>query len=417
MRKTFKTLTAVILAFVIAFGSFTAFAAEDKPVITWNEVEYNYAGTLSEGKNSFEIPSDETFYVTFDAEKPGYYCITYNWREISHFWSPETIENGDITEIKDYEYLNTEKFGTELDHYLFLFEEGENILLSEVGYDIMAGDPSDIEIVYFGEKATDISFAGGTEYFLVPEWNIYEHYDEEEKYPGTSYYITGGETQITFDSGKTISLVNHEFICTFDDEYGIGEKNITVYFFGETFKKTVSIYPVSKVITKVEVENLEKYLDVPVAYNDNIIYDFDGMKITITYSDGYTETITTEPGEWQAIELRNGNPDYYPIDYYYEREDESVDFCVTIASEEFIREDCTLREATGRENRQHLNYRIYEILSDTVWDIRYNFASLAWASNLWEGIIYLRRALFNSADEIFTAFESIVEEVTDCLRG
>lgn len=416
MKKTFKSLTAVILTFIIAFGSFTAFAADDKPVLMRDDFEYSYAGTLSEGKSSFEIPSDENFYVTFDAEKAGYFCITHKWTEISRFFYPETIEDGVVTELAESVYLDTEEFGTETDKYIFRLEEGENILLGHVGFDVTAGDPSDIEITYLGEEISDISFAGGTEYFLIPEWSIYEVYEEEEdSEPRFCFY--GGKTQITFDSGKTISLIDHDFICSFDDEYGVGEKNITVYFFDETFSKTVSIYPISKEISKVEVEGIEDYLDVPISYDGEILYDFDGMKITVTYSDSYTETITVESGEWQTIQLRNGNPDYFSLDYYYEREDEKVDFCVTVANEEFIREGCTPREATDRENRQHLNYEIYSVLTDAMWDIRYNFSSVAWASNLWEGFVYLRSAIFDSAAEIFYAFGSIAEEISAYLRA
>lgn len=417
MKKTFKSLTAAILAFIIAFGSFTAFAAEEKPVLLWEETEYTYAGTLAEGKNSFEIPAKTDFYVTFEAEKAGYYCLSYNWTEIEYFRSPETIENGKVTEINDCEYLYFNEYESEIDSYLYFFEAGENILLSSVGYYVTAGDPSEIEIVFCGEKVTDISFAGGTDFSLVPDWNISEYYDEEEKYPEPSYYLSGGKTQITFDSGKTLSLINHDFICTFEDKFDIGEKNITVYFFNQTFDKTVSIYPISKEIVSVEVEDIEKYLDVPVAYNSNLLYDFDGMKVTLTYSDGYTETLTVKIEEWLGIDLRNGNPHYFPLNYHYERDDGKVYFCLSIGEEEFIREEGTLRNATKRENRQHLNYRIYEILSDAAWDIGYSFSFISWASNLWEGIVYLRRALFTTADEIFTAFENIVEEIAYCMKN
>lgn len=416
MRKTLKTLTAAILALVIAFGSFSAFAAEDKPAIKWNEAEYTYAGTLSEGKNSFEIPAEESFYVTFNAEKTGYYGVTYNWREINRFRSPEKIENGIVKETKKGEYLDINE-DYDLDTYLFFFEEGENILASWLGYEAVSGDPSEVEVTYYGEAVSDISFEGGSKYFLVPEWNIYEYYDEEEKYPENSYFFEGGKTEITFDSDKKISLSYCEFICTAENIIETGENNVTVYYINETFEKTLSVYPISKEITSIEVEDIEKYLDVPVAYNGNLLYDFDGMKITLTYADGYKETLVTESGEWFGIDLRNGNPYYFPLDYFHEREDGNVYFCITVGGEKFIRAEGSLREATGRENRQHLNYRIYEIISDAAWDIRFSFDSIRWAENLWDGIVYLRKALFDSADEIFTAFENIVEEVAACIKG
>lgn len=417
MKKIFKTLTAAILAFVIAFGSFSAFAAEEKDVILWYDSEFTYAGALSEGKNTVEIPEEESFYFVFDAEKAGYYTVTHCWTEIENFMSPEEIENGIVKNQKESRYLGCDET-TDTETYLFFFDEGENILTSW-RYNALAGDPSNIEITYYGETVSDISFTAGTEYFLVPDWNIYEYYEEDDgKYSdGIYYYFDGGETVLTFDSGKTISITFCYLICSFEDKLEIGEKNVTVYFLNDTFEKTISVYPVSKEITNIEVVNIEKYLDVPVAYNSQLLYDFDGMEMILTYADGHTETVTVEGGDCMGIDLLNGNPYYFTLDYFYEREGDTVYFCVTLANEEFIRAEGTLREATGRENRQHLNYRIYEILSDAFWDIRFSFEYLLWADNLWEGIVYLRRALFDSADEIFTAFESIVEEVADCLRG
>ncbi len=416
MKKTLKRLTAVLLAFIIVFGSFSAFAAEEKDSLTWNDTEYVFAGTLAEGSNAFKIPSSDAFYCVFAAEKSGYYTVTYKWREISYFSFLATGVNGEVEDEHACEYLEADE-NYDDDTYLFRFEEGENILASFVGYEAAEGDTSNIEISYCGEKVSDVSFEGGTEFPLVPEWNIYECYDEEGEYPEQRYCINGGETDITFDSGKTLSLLYNDFICTFEDEIEIGENNVTVYFLNESFDKTVSVYPISKVITKVEVADIEKYLDVPVAYNGNILYNFNGMKITLTYSDGYTETLTAENGEWFGIDLRNGNPHYFPLDYFYEHEDDRVYFCLTIGDEEFIKEEGTLRDATERENCQHLNYIIYEILSEAIWDIEYNFERLTWAENLWECTVYLRRAIFDSADEIFTAFEVIVEEIAYCLKG
>lgn len=416
MKKTLKCLTAAMIVFIIVFGSFSAFAEEEKEFLTWNDTECIFAGALAEGGNTVEIPSGDALYCIFDAEKAGFYTVTYDWRKISHFSSPVIGADGEIEDEHDYEYLEADE-GFESDTYLFLFEEGENILVSFVGYEATAGSTSDIDISYCGEKVSDVSFEGGIEFDLVPEWNIYEYCDEEEEYPAPCYCISGGKTDIAFDSGKSISFLYHDFICTFEGEPEFGENNITVYFFNETFDKTVSVYPISKEITKVEVADIEKYLDVPVAYNSNLLYNFNGMEITLTYSDGYTETLTAENGEWLGIDLRNGNPHYFPLNYFHEREDDRVYFCLTIGDEEFIKEEGILRDATEKENLQHLNYRIYDIFSEAIEGIGYNFERLTWAENLWETVVYLRRAIFESADEFFTAFEVIVEEIAYCLRG
>lgn len=417
MRKIVKTLTAAILAFVIAFGSLTAFASEEKPVLSWSDVEYTYAGTLAEGKNTVELPTAESFYYIFNAEKAGYYTVDYNWREISYFKSPESIENGVADGYKHNEYLEIDE-DYDSDTYLFFFEAGENILASWIGYEATAGDPSNVEIAYYGETVSDIKFEGGTKYFLVPEYNIYEMYDEDNEYPDNAYYLEGGKTEIIFDSGKTIEVSYSSLICTAKEEINVdsGDFAVTVYFGESSFEKTVSVYPVSKEITKIEIAGIEDYLDVAEAYDGQILYDFYGMELTLTYADGHTVTETLE-GDSMGIDLLNGNPYYFPLDFYYSYEDEGVNFYVTLAGVDYVKAPCTLRAATDRENRQHLNYEIALILEDAVWDIRYNFESLSWAGNLWEGIIYLRRALFDTADEIFTAFENIFEEIADCMRG
>lgn len=415
MNKTVKTLTAAVLSLIIAFGSFSAFAAEEKNVLLWNEWEYSYAGSLSEGENSFEIPAEDGFYFVFNAEKAGYYTVSYCWSEIEHFVSPETVENGVGEGFRIFEFLDTNE-ESDVETYLFFFDEGENYLTSWLGYEAVAGDKTEVEITYYGESVTDISFASGTEYFLIYDWNLVELYDEEEKYPENSYYFDGGETVLTFDSGKTISLIYCDLICSFKDKVEIGESNVTVYYMNNSFEKTISVYPVSKEITKAEVTEIEKYLDFPIAYNGNILYDYDGIEITFTYANGSKKTVIAYDGEWTEIELQNGYPYSLPVSCYCEREGDKAYFCVAVGNEVLLREEGTLRDATNRENRQHLNYIIYSILSDAMWEIRFNFESLTWADNLWEGIVYLRRALFDSADEIFTAFEEIVEEAADCLR-
>ncbi len=413
MKKTFKALIAVILALVIVSSSFTAFAAEKNGSLIWNEAEYVYAGDVTEGENTVEIVSDGGVYYTFDAAKPGYYMLKYDWRDISRLRSPIIGDSGDIEDERIFEYLeDDDNFDT--DAFLFFFDEGENIIAGFAGYESTAGDVSEIEVIYCGEKVTDISFEGGTEFFLVPGWNISEYYHGDEKgYPEQGYYLDGGKTDITFDSGKTLSLLYHDFVCTAENEPVTGENSITVYFINETFDKTVSVYPISRELS-VEVENIEKYLDVPVAYNGNLLYDFDGMRIKLTYSDGYTETLTAENGEWFGIDLRNGNPHYFPLNYFHETVEDKVYFCLTVGDEVFVREEGTLRDATKKENRQHLNYRIYEILDEAIWDIRYNFEEISWADNFMEKVFCLRRAIFDSADDIFTAFEEIIAEIAYC---
>lgn len=416
MRKTLKALTAAVLAFIIAFSYFSAFAAEEKNVLLWNEWEYSYAGTLSEGDNSFEIPAEDGFYFVFNAEKAGYYTVSNYWSDIDYFRSPETVENGVGEGFRISEFLDTNE-ESDVETYLFFFDEGENYLASWCGYPEYEGDKADVEITYYGETVTDISFVSGTEYFLIYDWNLVELYDEEEKYPENSYYFDGDKTVLTFDSGKTISLIHCDLICTFKDKLEIGESNVTVYYMNNSFEKTISVYPVSKEITKAEITDIEKYLDVPIAYNSNLLYDFDGMEITFTYANGNTKTVTVYGGEWAEIELQNGYPYSLPIDYFYDREGDKVYLCISVGGEQLLRKEGTLREATKKENRQHLYYRIYEILSDAIYDIEFSFESVRWAENLWEGIVYLRRAIFKSADEIFTAFEEIVEEIAGCLRG
>lgn len=421
MKTIFKTLTASILAFVIAFGSFSAFAAEEKESIVYYYEEFAYAGNLTEGKNTVDLPSDYSIYCTFTAQTDGYYTLSYNWTEIEHFFIPVEDENGFTDETVKSVYIDTPEDNYS-DTYLFYLEEGEYNFLScqDYYYYENEAESATVEISYYGSKISDISFEGGTEYYLVPFWNIDDYYgDDDEDYPVNSYSFDSGETELLFDSGKKLLSEYMYLICSCGKEIENGEYTVTVYFMDETFEKTISVYPISKQITKVEIKNLEDYLDVSVAYDGEIIYDFTDMEITVTYADGFTKTLTFEEGEWLEVDLNNGNPYGFSVDYYYERSyvDDAIYFYVTIGGEEFIARECTVHEATGKENRQHLNYRIYSIISDMAWDIRYNFSSVAWANNLWEGIVYLRRALFDSADELFTAFEYIVEEIADCMKG
>lgn len=410
MKKFFKALLALSLSLIIALGSVSAFAAEVKDSIKWDDIEYTFASTLVEGKNTVTVPQDESIYYSFNAEKAGYYLLTYSWNDFSVFYASQNIENGIFAEEMQSIYIDTESADFDTDSLLFFFEEGETVFTTYAWYDDGSDKSSDIVIEFYGETVSDIDFKGGIDYFLVPYYNIDEYYEEDSSYPDYVYSFEGDDTQIIFDEDKTLSTPYCTLICSSKTEITEGEYEVDVYFGNETFKKTVSVYPVSKEITKIEVADIENYLAAAEAYNGNIIYNFDGMELTLTYADGHTETVTVEGGEWMGIDLLNGNPHYFPLDYYYFREDDGVKFCVTLAGEEYINAECTLREATKRENRQHLNYRVYEILNDTFWDIKYNFYEVSWAENLWDFAVCLRRAVFNLADELFYAFENIAEE-------
>lgn len=410
MKKLFKSLLAISLSFIIVLGSVSAFATEEKDSVKWYDTEYTFAGTLAEGKNTVEVPGLEAIYYSFNAEKAGYYLVTYNWNDFSNFNASRKTENGVITEeslcfFKNFVYENTDT-----DSVLFYFEEGETVLVTYTGYDSQAGKASDITVEFFGEAVSDIEFKGGTDYFLVSYYNIDVYYGEFNPYPDYSYSFEGDDTTLFFDSGKTIFSPYFNLVCSSKTELTEGEFEVDVYFGNQAFKKTISVYPVTKEITGIEVNNIEKYLDVPEAYNGNIIYNFNGMELTLTYADGHTEKVTVEGGDSMGIDLLNGNPHYFPLDYYYSREDDGVNFYVTLAGEEYIKAAGTLREATKRENRQHLNYRVYEILDDAFWDIKHEFYMIEWADSLWDAAVFLRRAIFNLADEIFYAFENIAEE-------
>lgn len=417
MKKLFKSLIALSLSFIIAFGSVSAFAAEEKDSIKWYDTEYSFAGTLAEGKNTVEVPVLEAIYYIFNAEKAGYYLVTYNWNDFPNFNASQNPENGIITEETLCFFKNFVYETIDTDSVLFYFEEGETVLVTYAGYNSQAGKASDITIEFFGEAVSNIEFKGGTDYFLVPYYNIDEYYGEFNPYPDYSYSFEGDDTKLFFDSGKTLFSPYCGLVCSSETEITEGEFEVDVYFGNQSFKKTISVYPVTREITKIEVNDIEKYLDVPEAYNGNIIYDFDGMELTLTYADGHTEKVTVEGGDCMGIDLLNGNPHYFPLDYYYSREGNGVNFYVTLAGEEYIKAEGTLRDATKRENRQHLNYRVYEIFSSAFWDIKHEFYMLEWADSLWETAVLLRRAIFNLADEIFYAFEEIAEEYFACIKA
>ena len=410
MKKLFKSLLAISLSFIIAFGSVSAFAAEVNDSILWDETNYIKAGTLAEGKNTVKIPSLDAIYYLFNAEKTGYYLMTYNWTDFSNFNASEKTESGVITEENICFFKHFVYGDADTDSVLFYLEEGETVLTTYTGYDSQPGKTSEISVEFYGETVSNLDFKGGIDYFLVSYYNIEEYFGENNPYPDYSYSFEGDDTRIVFDSGKSLSAPYLSLVCSSKTRITEGEFEVDVYFGNQSFKKTISVYPVSREITKIEVKDIEKYLDVAEAYNGNIIYNFNGMELILTYADGHTENVTVEGGESMGIDLLNGNPYYFPLDYYYSREDDGVNLIVSLANEEYIKAAGTLREATKRENRQHLNYRVYEILTDAFWDIKHEFYMIEWADSLWDFAVYLRRAIFNLADEIFYAFEEIAEE-------
>ena len=83
MKRTLKTLLALMLAAVTVMTCTAAFAAEENGKLLWefydSEYTYDIAGEITTGVNTLTSPEDSYYFCyEFNVEKSGYYTIGFS---------------------------------------------------------------------------------------------------------------------------------------------------------------------------------------------------------------------------------------------------------------------------------------------------------------------------------------------------
>lgn len=377
MKKTVKTLIAVILAAVIAMGSMSAFAANEKTV--WDfygeEYEYTFKCQLAEGVNSLSMEGDDLFLCyEFEAEKDGYYFFYYNWEDLCNIEIAEKNSTGrynvedcvDFTSVYFYDEDGSEDYS--IDRFFCFLEEGTYVVATDK-YDESVGGTI-ISIEYAGEKLTGFDFEGGVKYNLIPDYNI-SCWEEDGV---VTYNFTPGKTKLTFDSGKTYDIFLYGVDFETETEITEGEYDITVEFCGETFEKTISVYDITHDVKSIEVKNFDKYNTVKEYYDGCLEYDLEGLEYVIEFADGRKETIVSGRYGMMGIDLQNGNPAYIFLGYGCEKDENgNVSFVMTLGGHEYVNLPVEKIEASKLEDSKHLAEENISEIEDEFYMLQWNF--------------------------------------------
>lgn len=362
-NKIFKTAIAMVLALILSFGTMTAaFAAETGETVKWVEngedYEYihlfTYRGAVTEGQNEISLENisydtDECY--SFDAEKAGYYLFTYS--NFSFNLSEKVVDG------KPYNYATgLYGYNADVDDYTMVYLPEGAVYLGINNYcDALSGN---LEIEYIGAEIVDIEFDESDFENLIIDYDF--GYGT-----GNGFDIVCDPTFV-FENGRETAFENAYIRFTTEGEVEEGENVIiTANTFGVEKQLTMTCYPLSHFIEKVEISNLDKYLKVRQYYIDgDVSYDFygspedeDGIQgetLTVTLSDGTTQSYPIIWNDTIQITLQNGRKVYvYCSD---ERYNGKHYFVFVVGGQVFIEEECEVIEADDKDNAERLEDRI-----------------------------------------------------------
>lgn len=401
MKRTIKTAVAMLLAIIIACGSMVAFAATPADIqcnLTDADetLTYAYAGNLTVDGDSAVISAKENnkyVYFTFEAEEEGYYKISSNSCSFDDGWFcvPERYEDG------VYYGVTQGVSGNDFtDEYVYL-EKGEHIVC--INFYWLNEDVFKVE--YVGELV-GVKFDDEDVRKLVLGSNIWEEYDKN----GELYYFFSSSVEFEFSSGDkfVIDYADVKAYSAKELEHGENEVEIEVYGLVERIATKINVVDVTKLISKIEMTNVEDYTTLKYYYNYNI--DFPSVEnetLTVTYTDGTTEII--EDFDGYVYLKKYGIPvmsDCYYDDY------SGYKFYVFAANEKFIEAECKIERASDKENLDRYNeLNYYDIENRFLWMGIY-FKEIFTAGSASEAIESIRCFLWESTNGWLYTFAAIM---------
>lgn len=406
MKNTFKITIAFILAFVMSFGSVTAFAAEEDKTLNWDIYnggyiyEFEYAGDFSGDKLVVDDGLEGQEYIEYyeiDIPQAGYYVVSI--KRISGYSNvlfPERIENGTAYGEAENKYLG-EEIENEICtfNYLYYFSVGENVM--GLNYSDAAFE---IGIEFVDESVTDIDFADGA-------FSGVFGYDILEDSGNGDMLATGIDATIVFSSGKEIDL-NTVFVIEHEEPLVKGEHEAEVVFFNYREPVNVTIFEITDYIKSVEFKNPESITVKKYFNDDNGMIEFNGgEEFVVTFTDG--TTVNTS----DFVTLPNGR-EYFVRSSVTGWWSEKPVITVDVAQYTYSEYDVTAVEATLEENLQHLKDINSVRWSEANYEAQNSIEYLGYVDGFNEKltVIFWFPTIYTSV--IFDTFCNIVEFVEYC---
>lgn len=378
MKKTLKSILAVTLAFILAFGGFTAFAAEENTVewdFGWWVDEYTRSGEAVLGTNTVSYNEDITYqYYDFTAENPGYYSLTFNFTEIDWAGFPESYSNNYATGENIVFSVENENIVTIISE----LEAGSTVLgVDYYNYEV---ESSEITVEYLGEAITDLVFDEEKLDDFIDGYDIICR--------GTEGAMIA-DFDVVFSSGKSFELegAQIEFTC---EDFKEGENTVTINFNDFEKEITVTYHSVEHYVSGAELSNSESYTTISYDYNGSSdIYYISGESVTVSFTNGKSYTAGIEYNEGIVI-LPNGKEYPVYVDYEYNKEGVVV-LAIYVAGTKINEYECTETEAGVIDNLGSLK-------NENDWERSYFFSDIIMGLS---NIIY--------SDSIVSAFEAARE--------
>ena len=362
--KTVKKLTAIFLCFVMLLGVSITSASALEIGDTVKFVEeywdgnsdtyyYVYAGMAKEGINKVE--SEESYFdfcYEFNAEKAGYYSVTYLCANGIDVYFAETYENG-IAKNDAFWFWNdyTDDYGNCYESKVYYLEEGVSFLR---GYLYNSYNPS-FKIEYYAESISDIDFVNDGEII-----NVYENYDRIDTDEKTIYIDIDGT--IVFSNGKEID--DYGFSCSYENALVPGENAVNVILPGLEKEITINYCKTTDFVKSVDFRNADSHLSVKEYYGGldgkyDIPY-YGDEKVTVYFNDGTSSTIENFEFD-DCYGCSHNNYVTFPGGrivpvYVTHDEDENGKLVLRgrVADTVYYEKECTVEKASFRENSERL---------------------------------------------------------------
>lgn len=360
MKKSIKKILCAILAMTVVFGSLTAFAADGEPIYSPDGSEVPFAGELKEGSNTVSnSDGNECIYVTFDAEKDGYYVFSYETEVDCWITHIELDESRKITYSDDmgdefmlYNFDGGESFTL---HTFFELKAGENILI--ISWDSKIAAEETIDVSYLGNEITGVDFSAGSDYTLTAS-DLYEVYYElvDAEY---QYGFSTDDFVLTFDTGKTFETDSARVYFESETIITEGVYDIGVYLGKKTVPAQIEVRLITCFVENAEADNPEDFI---------IAEYYDGTQEFVPYEGTFTVTLKNGEKikvneEWENVVIPGTDPDGYSL--YAKENDEEKTVEIRLAGYVFEKYECKTQKATTEQNFNHMKEKITDTFNNS----------------------------------------------------
>ncbi len=412
MKKTVRTIVAILLAAIMMFGmSSVAFAADESTeIIKWNDLfgddyDFYYSDmTLTEGENATaltdvnldilsvdenEIRGLNTVCYEFEAKQSGYYMFSSDMDSVYAF---AEIYDGE-TASGCCEHI---KYGEEPYNTIVYFEKGVNLV--GVTYSIESLLISDFVLIEFlGSEIKDYSLSEERLDDYIIGMNVWEENSGE--------IAMATDCEVTFVPEKTVTMNDVILMGACDATPKEGKSKANVELFGIEKQVEFTAYYLETLVESAEITNIDNHI---VFYNDykgkKHYDDASGEKITVKFNDGteYSAVLSESVAE---IILPNGigMTAYAGLAL---NDDGSYDFIISVGDMIVEKYDVTEEEKSFFANISTLTDDNFEALRNSADDF---FVGIQYLGSDSEFMMQCFSMIFEDFAQTFVNFISFVK--------